>query len=137
MRNHDSGTIEKIATRPLIRSHLCHQIRFNNSTRRSYAPTGTAETKEKYYKSTKHKKKNIRRTRINIQRKYSQNKFLPVRRNRIALQYVTPKQDTRIYQEETQTKFKYPAETTANAAKIPRQMPLFIKTISDNKLPEK
>jgi len=26
-----------------------------------------------------------------------------------------------------QTKFKYPAETTANAAKIPRQMSLFIK----------
>ncbi len=26
-----------------------------------------------------------------------------------------------------QTKFKYPAETTANAAKIPRQMSLFIE----------
>jgi hypothetical protein len=26
-----------------------------------------------------------------------------------------------------QTKFKYPAETTANAAKLPRQMSLFIK----------
>jgi hypothetical protein len=26
-----------------------------------------------------------------------------------------------------QTKFKYPAETTADAAKIPRQMSLFIK----------
>jgi hypothetical protein len=26
-----------------------------------------------------------------------------------------------------QTKFKYPAETTANAAKIPRQMSLFTK----------
>ncbi len=26
-----------------------------------------------------------------------------------------------------QTKFKYPAETTANAARIPRQMSLFIK----------
>ncbi len=26
-----------------------------------------------------------------------------------------------------QTKFKYPAETTANAAEIPRQMSLFIK----------
>jgi hypothetical protein len=26
-----------------------------------------------------------------------------------------------------QTKFKYPADTTANAAKIPRQMSLFIK----------
>jgi len=47
MRNHDSGTIEEIATRPLIRSHLCHQIRFNNSTRRSNAPTGTAEIKLK------------------------------------------------------------------------------------------
>jgi hypothetical protein len=30
-------------------------------------------------------------------------------------------------EKETQTKFKYPAETTANAAKIPRQMSLFIK----------
>ena len=28
---------------------------------------------------------------------------------------------------EMQTKFKYPAETTANAAKIPRQISLFIK----------
>jgi hypothetical protein len=50
-----------------------------------------------------------------------------VRRNRIALQYATLKEDTSRYQEETQTKFKYPAETTANAAKIPRQMSLFIK----------
>jgi hypothetical protein len=50
-----------------------------------------------------------------------------VRRNRIALQYATPKQDTSRYQEEMQTKFKYPAETTTNAAKIPRQMSLFIK----------
>jgi hypothetical protein len=50
-----------------------------------------------------------------------------VRRNRIALQYATLKQDTSRYQEEMQTKFKYPAETTANAAKIPRQMSLFIK----------
>jgi hypothetical protein len=50
-----------------------------------------------------------------------------VRRNRIALQYATLKQDTSRYQEEMQTKFKYPAETTANAAKNPRQMSLFIK----------
>ncbi len=28
---------------------------------------------------------------------------------------------------EMQTKYKYPAETTANAAEIPRQMSLFIK----------
>jgi len=63
IRNHDSGTIEEIATRPLIRSHLCHQIRFNNSTRRSDAPTGTAETKEKYYKSTKHKKKKYKKNK--------------------------------------------------------------------------
>ncbi len=40
------------------------------------------------------------------------------------------KRDTSRYREETQTKIKYPAETTSNAAKIPRQMPLFIKTIS-------
>ncbi len=59
--------------------------------------------------------------------KYSQNKFLPVHGNRIALQYATLKQDTSRYREEMQTKFKYPAETTANAAKIPRQMSLFIK----------
>jgi hypothetical protein len=50
-----------------------------------------------------------------------------VRRNNIALQYATLKQNTSRYQDETQTKFKYPAETTANAAKIPRQMSLFIK----------
>jgi hypothetical protein len=50
-----------------------------------------------------------------------------VRRKRIALQNATLKQDTSRYQEEMQTKFKYPAETTANAAKIPRQMSLFIK----------
>ncbi len=30
-------------------------------------------------------------------------------------------------EKEIQTKFKYPAETTANAAKIPRQRSLFIK----------
>jgi hypothetical protein len=30
-------------------------------------------------------------------------------------------------EKEIQTKFKYPAETPANAAKIPRQMSLFIK----------
>jgi hypothetical protein len=50
-----------------------------------------------------------------------------VQRNGIALQYATLKQDTSRYREEMQTKFKYPAETTANAAKIPRQMSLFIK----------
>ncbi len=50
-----------------------------------------------------------------------------MRRNRIALQYATLKQDTSRYQEEIQTKFKYPAQTTANAAEIPRQMSLFIK----------
>jgi hypothetical protein len=50
-----------------------------------------------------------------------------VRRNRIALQHATLKQDTSRYREEMQTKFKYPAETTASAAKIPRQMSLFIK----------
>ncbi len=50
-----------------------------------------------------------------------------MRRNRIALQHATLKQDTSRDREERQTKFKYPAETTANAAKIPRQMSLFIK----------
>jgi hypothetical protein len=39
----------------------------------------------------------------------------------------TLKKDTSRYQEEIQTKYNYPAETTANAAKIPRQMSLFIK----------
>ncbi len=82
-------------------------------------------------------KKKVRKTRINIQRKYSHNKFLPVRRNRIALQYATLKQDTSRYREEMQTKFKYPTETTANAAKIPRQMSLFIETRSDNKKSKK
>ncbi len=50
-----------------------------------------------------------------------------MRRNRIALQNATLKEDTSNYREEMQTKFKYPAETTAKAAKIPRQMSLFIK----------
>jgi hypothetical protein len=50
-----------------------------------------------------------------------------VRRNRIALQYATLKQDTSRYREEMQTKFKNPAETTADATKIPRQTSLFIK----------
>jgi hypothetical protein len=72
-------------------------------------------------------KRKHKKTRINSQKKYSQNKFLPVRKNKIALQYATTKQDTRRYREEMQTEFKYPAETTANAAKIPRQMSLFIK----------
>ncbi len=63
----------------------------------------------------------------NSRKKYSPNKFLPVRRNRIALQYATLKQDTSRYQEEMQTKYEYPAETTANAAEIPRHMSLFIK----------
>jgi hypothetical protein len=94
MRNHDSGTIEEIATRPLIRSHLCHQIRFNNSTRRSNAPTGTAEIKlEKKIinQPTKHNTENSGK-------EYSPNKFLPVRRNRIALQNATLKEDTSRYQ---------------------------------------
>jgi hypothetical protein len=76
---------------------------------------------------TQNEKRNTRKTRINIQKKYSQNKFLPVCSNRIALQYATLKQDTSRYREEMQTKFKYPAEMTANVAKIPRQMSLFIK----------
>ncbi len=63
----------------------------------------------------------------NSRKKYSPNKFLPVQRNRIALQYATLKQDTSRYREEMQTKYKYPAETTATAAEIPRQMSLFIK----------
>jgi hypothetical protein len=73
------------------------------------------------YKSTSESKKD------NSTKKYSPNKFLPVQRNKIALQYATLKQNTSRYREEIQAKFKYPAETTANAAKIPRQMSLFIK----------
>ena len=42
----------------------------------------------------------------NSRKKYSPNKFLPVRRNKIALQYATLKQDTSRYREEMQTKFK-------------------------------
>jgi hypothetical protein len=84
MRNHDSGTMEEIATRPLIRSHLCHQIRFNNSTRRSNAPTGTTEMKVK-----KNYKSNNKNKTENPRKKYSPNKFLPVRRSRSALQYAT------------------------------------------------
>ena len=64
---------------------------------------------------TQNGKRNTRKTRINIQKKYSQIEFLPVRRNRIALQYATLKKDTSRYREEMQTKFKYPAETTARS----------------------
>jgi hypothetical protein len=46
------------------------------------------------------------------------------------IKYARLKRDTSRYQERKQTKFKYPTETTFNAAEIPRQMPLFIKTIS-------
>jgi hypothetical protein len=63
----------------------------------------------------------------NSRKKYLPNKLLPVRRNRIALQNATLKEDTSRYREEMQTKYEYPAETTANAAEIPRQMSLFIK----------
>jgi hypothetical protein len=45
----------------------------------------------------KHKTKNTRK-RTNFQKKYSPNKFLPVRRNRIALQNATLKKDTSRYQ---------------------------------------
>jgi hypothetical protein len=41
------GTIEKVAVKSLVQSHSCHQVRFNNSARRSEAPTGIAETKRK------------------------------------------------------------------------------------------
>jgi hypothetical protein len=61
------------------------------------------------------KGKKTMKTRINIKKKYSSNKFLPVRRNRIALQYATLKQNTNRYREEKQTEFKYPAETTARS----------------------
>ncbi len=53
------------------------------------------------------------------------NKILPVQRNRIALQYAATTHQQII--KRIQTKFKYPAETTANAAKIPRQMSLLIQ----------
>ena len=52
-----------------------------------------------------------------------ESKFLPVRRST----YARLKRDTSRYQERKQTKFKYPTQTTFNAAEIPRQMPLFIK----------
>jgi hypothetical protein len=77
--------------------------------------------------------KETQEKRINIQKKYSQNKFLPVRRNGIALQYATLKQDTNRYREETQTKFKYPAETTASAAKNSPPDVSVYQTRSDNK----
>jgi hypothetical protein len=71
MRNHDSGTIEEIAVETLIKSHLSHQVRFNNSARRSDAPTGTAETGEKYYKPTNRK----RTKHKNNKDKYSEEVF--------------------------------------------------------------
>jgi hypothetical protein len=50
-----------------------------------------------------------------------------VRKTELPYKNATLKKDTSRYQEEMQTKFKYTAETTANAAKTPRQMSLFIK----------
>jgi hypothetical protein len=41
------GTIEEVAVRSLVQPHSCHQVRFNNSARRSDAPTGITETKRK------------------------------------------------------------------------------------------
>ncbi len=66
-----SGTIEEIAVGTLIKSHLSHQVRFNNSASRSDAPTGTAETKEKYYKPTKRKRKKYKKNKD----KYSKEVF--------------------------------------------------------------
>jgi hypothetical protein len=49
---------------------------------------------KKNYKSTNKNKKKTENSR----KKYSPNKFLPVRRNRIALQSATLKEDTSRYQ---------------------------------------
>jgi hypothetical protein len=123
----------------LVQSHPCHQVRFNNPARRTDSPTGIAETKKKIIKTwhNQNQNKNIRNTKIYVQNKYSRIKISTSAKKQIALKYARLKRDTSRYQERKQTKFKYPTETTFNAAEIPRQMPLFIKTISDNKLPEK
>jgi hypothetical protein len=49
---------------------------------------------------TQNEKRKYEKNKDKIQKKYSPGKFLPVRRNRIALQYATLKQDTSRYQEE-------------------------------------
>ncbi len=120
------GTIGKMAISWLVQSHPCHQVRFNNPARRSDSSTGITETKRKIIKNQqpqieqKHKYKKDKKLR------YSQLKFLPVRRNKLPDWNETPA-DTK---KERRQKFKYPAETTSKAAEIPRQMPLFTITIS-------
>ena len=54
-------------------------------------------------------------------------------KNKIALQYATLKQDTSRYQEEMQTKFKYPAETTARSRENSPPDVSVYQTSSDNK----
>ncbi len=63
----------------------------------------------------------------NSRKKYSPNKFLPVRETELPYSMQHRNKTPADTEKEIQTKFKYPAETTANAAKIPRQMSLFIK----------
>ncbi len=53
-----------------------------------------------------------------------------MRRRQIALQYARLKRDTSRYQEERRQNLNIQQRRPLKAAKIPRQMPLFIKTIS-------
>jgi hypothetical protein len=56
-----------------------------------------------------------------------QTNFYQCEERKLPYKNATLKRDTSRYREEIQTKYKYPAKTTANAAKTPRQMSLFIK----------
>jgi hypothetical protein len=132
--NAQRGTIGKVTIRSLIQSHPLHQGRFNNPARRSDAPTGITETERKLLEINSLK---IKRKQRKIKNRCSEKEFTiqisTSAKKQIALQYTRLKGYTSRYRKKRRQKFKYPAETTANAVKIPRQMPLFIKTISDNK----
>ncbi len=63
----------------------------------------------------------------NSRKSIHQTNFYQCEETKLPYKNAALKKDTSRYREEIQTKYKYPAETTANAAKIPRQMSLFIE----------
>jgi hypothetical protein len=91
------GTIKEMAVRSLVQSHPRHQIRFNNPARRSDTPTGITETKRKIVRNQQPQNETKQeKTRIHVQRKYSQVKILPVQRNKLFYNMLTEKRHQQI-----------------------------------------
>jgi hypothetical protein len=89
--------------------------------------------KENCYNSTTSKRKEKhKKNKAKYSGKYSQIEFPPVRRNRIALQYATLKEDTSRYQEETQTKLNIQQRRPLTPRKFPARC-LCLSNRSDNK----